>query len=919
MIIEGFEVENWTCIKKLTVPSLPPQGVVVLHAPNRQGKSSLVKALRACLMDYRSDSKASKLTNCYPRGSGEKPTVTVTFNVGGTGYRIKKCFGSTKSELASRSSTGEWRVETTSAADAHSRVCELAGGDDSRKGLTQLLWLTQAEFQLPIANEFDTNVRAQLRGILGVLQTPLDDRFSERVRKRWNEWYSGQRKAGKQHAIKSGCQLAQDLVRLAEAQAEFERGESRYHELEAQLRQTSELEARRSDLGRQLGEQTREFRRCQDERERSQARIAARKLAEERSSSAEKEQEAARDEHLQRSAAAQRLVEAQNAVPPARQSVDGFERIVTELEGREEPARKALSESREEQRSSRKRADRVAAKLREIEDLENLNQARAALERADSIARMIASTKTYLARNPIPDKKQQDELKTTDRRIVQLIADCQAASMTLRVVPEEGSRPARIALDGRPFQPLPGSPAPPAFQVRRKVELLIPDWGRVELSRGANSGDLDQIEDELRRCQEGQLSALASFGIAANDPEGLDQLQRRIAEHESKSKVLQDQEREFKKVAPKGLEPLQRRVLELETSLKNVATADLDTVEPIPMEREDLEKLRKDLNRQIEVLNDQSTRLEEDLKGIATDLLEGRENLTKAKQKLAGGEATANNRREELERLRTEDQINERVDRARHNLEAARVELKHSELTVEESSIDERLTSSGEAVKAIEKQIRENEEKYNRIKGRLEGSEGLHAERARLGARVDELTRLTKRETLEKDAVDRLYELFEECREKQLGTWMGPIQDRVLTWMRVLDIGDYKEVRFSDAFLPDKLVRRDGTGEFGIDEESTGAQEQIGMLVRLALGSLLARVDEPAVAILDDPLTHCDVGRLNKMRGILRRAAEGDSKLTPHAGPLQIIILTCHPEWFRDERATVIDLENLDVMQRFAV
>src|SRR6202011_3555491 len=128
--------------------------------------------------------------------------------------------------------------------------------------------------------------------------------------------------------------------------------------------------------------------------------------------------------------------------------------------------------------------------------------------------------------------------------------------------------------------------------------------------------------------------------------------------------------------------------------------------------------------------------------------------------------------------------------------------------------------------------------------------------RASVAARVDELTRLTERESLEKDAVDRLYELFEECREKQLGTLMGPIHDRVLNWMRVLDIGDYREVRFGDTFLPDKLVRRDGTAEFAIGEESTGAQKQIGMLVRLALGSLLTSAEEPTVAILDDPLTH---------------------------------------------------------------
>ena len=129
---------------------------------------------------------------------------------------------------------------------------------------------------------------------------------------------------------------------------------------------------------------------------------------------------------------------------------------------------------------------------------------------------------------------------------------------------------------------------------------------------------------------------------------------------------------------------------------------------------------------------------------------------------------------------------------------------------MKETTVDERLATCTEAVNALEKQIRENDEKYNRIKGRLEGSEGLHAQRTALAARVDELTRLTKRESLEKDAVDRLYELFEECREKQLGTLMGPIHDRVLNWMRVLDIGDYKEVRFSDSFLPDKLVRRDG-------------------------------------------------------------------------------------------------------------
>jgi DNA repair exonuclease SbcCD ATPase subunit len=916
MIIEAFEIENWTCIKKLTVNGLPSTGVIVFHGPNRRGKSSLVRALRSCLMDYQSTTTALK--NYYPRGTGEKPTVSVTFATGGTTYRIRKSFGSNKSELASRTPTGDWRVETATAAEAHTRVCDLVGGDDSSKGLRQLLWLTQAEFHLPDPKKFDTDVQAQLRGILGVLQTPLDDRFIGKVRKRWNEWHSGQRKAGKQHAIKDGCLLAQNQSKLESDKAELEACETRFNELEAQLRQTTELEERRLDLDRQLREQSSALRKCQEERERSQARIAARKLAEERYSGAGKEHATALEEQRRRAASAQRLTESQEAVLPARKEVERFEQRVADLEKKQAGQKASLARQRDQQRALQQRANRVTANLQVLDDREKLTVARNALQSAKGIAQAVTAIKAYLAQNPVPDKKTLEALKANQQRIVQLQADRDAASMTLKIVPEEGARPALLALDDAPGRLVPGSPTLPAYSVRRNAALLIPDWGRVDLSRGSGSGDIDQIETELQQCQAAYASALASLGIAASDPVAFDQLLRRIAEHSLKSKELQAQEQELRKVAPAGLDPLQRKVLELETKLKDGSARDADATDPLPDARGELEQLRMDLNTAIADLTGQIATLETEGEGLDAELTQGRADVSSAKERLAGFEATADSRQEELRRFPGKEQITSRIDQARTSLAAAEGELKRSELTVEETTVDERLATCREAVSALEKQVRENEEKYNRIKGRLEGSEGLHAQRTALGARVDELTHRVERESLERDAVDRLYELFEESREKQLGTLMGPIHDRVLNWMRVLDIGDYKEVRFGDSFLPEKLVRRDGTAEFCVDEESTGAQEQIGMLVRVALGSLLTTA-EPTVAILDDPLTHCDVGRLNRMRVILRRAAEGDSKLSPPAGLLQIIILTCHPEWFRDERATVIDLENPDVMQRFPV
>jgi len=93
-----------------------------------------------------------------------------------------------------------------------------------------------------------------------------------------------------------------------------------------------------------------------------------------------------------------------------------------------------------------------------------------------------------------------------------------------------------------------------------------------------------------------------------------------------------------------------------------------------------------------------------------------------------------------------------------------------------------------------------------------------------------------------------------------------------------------------------------------LEEESTGTIEQIALMVRLALGSTLSTPEEPVVAALDDPLTHSDVIRLDRMRAVLRNASVGDPSSTPPAGPLQIVIFTCHSEWFAVDGAKIIDL-----------
>ncbi len=189
MIVEGFEIENWKCIKRVAVASLPATGVAVLHGPNGTGKSSIIEALRACLMDYKSNSAAKSLTSAYPKNSSDKPRVQVTFSAGGSSWRVVKQFGSKESKLERRLSSGEWKLESVDISEVHDRTRQLCGGSDSTAGLHQLLWLTQAEFHLPKSDELDADVQSRLRAILGVLQTPLDDRFVGRIKERWSTWF----------------------------------------------------------------------------------------------------------------------------------------------------------------------------------------------------------------------------------------------------------------------------------------------------------------------------------------------------------------------------------------------------------------------------------------------------------------------------------------------------------------------------------------------------------------------------------------------------------------------------------------------------------------------------------------------------------------------------------------------------------
>ncbi len=83
-------------------------------------------------------------------------------------------------------------------------------------------------------------------------------------------------------------------------------------------------------------------------------------------------------------------------------------------------------------------------------------------------------------------------------------------------------------------------------------------------------------------------------------------------------------------------------------------------------------------------------------------------------------------------------------------------------------------------------------------------------------------------------------------------------------------------------------IRRDAIAPEDFAQLSDGTQEQIGVLVRLALGALLAERGTPLPIILDDALVFSDDDRITRMFDALMRAGSYQ----------QVIVLTCRVRAF---------------------
>jgi hypothetical protein len=192
-----------------------------------------------------------------------------------------------------------------------------------------------------------------------------------------------------------------------------------------------------------------------------------------------------------------------------------------------------------------------------------------------------------------------------------------------------------------------------------------------------------------------------------------------------------------------------------------------------------------------------------------------------------------------------------------------------------------------------------NRDALRTTEGRLEqsGRDGLATRRdaaelelAALRADHESLSRRAK-------AARRVYETLGKHRAEAQTKYSEPLQTRIEALGRSVYGPSFRVWLDDDLAVAEREL--DGA-RLRVESLSTGAQEQLAIITRLAISHLVSTGDGSVPVIFDDALGWSDKGRLRDMGALLGRAGD-------HG---QVIILTCMPERYEYvPRATFIKLE----------
>ncbi|MDC7786138.1 AAA family ATPase [Rhodoplanes sp. TEM] len=893
MIITHLAVEGVGRFRSRHVLRGLDTGLNLLCAPNEAGKSTLFRALHLALF-ARHGSKTEEMRRLGSLGAELPACVEVGFKRGGADYLVKKSF--LRSTGAKLYKNGTLVADGRAADEAVWTALDLTPGTSAaEEAAFGLLWVRQGQSFRPA--EPDEGTRALLsRVIEAEVGEVLGGERGERVLRRVADRLAEDETARGQP--KAGGPWKAALDRRAEAERTL-----------AELRRTLDaLEADRTALTDKLRERALLADPAETARQKADRDAA---LAE-RDAGARAEQAAqqAGTEEAQRELAADRarkrheeLVGLDQRIARTREKIAALTRRAAEQSAAKDAqaARLAAQEQAFGALATRlaeaeRAVDRARRRETAARDAERVAEISARLVRARELREHIARIRQLITTLAVPaDAVKAIETAMQALDAARARAEAKAPRVRVTIGPAGAGRVtcAGEAVDGTRD-----------IAAVAPVTVAVGDLATVEIVPAA-SDDAAAIEG----AREQLARALREAGVAS------------LAEaHERRARAadLQTEGRglaaELAATAPvpgpgpakggkeDGIALLEKALAEAQAGLETGSDsgAPLPDRDTLARERAAAEAARDRLRR--EHADAQSAVLAARSEAEAETLRLQALQLDLADMQTRLGEDLAvcpdDRRAERLVSLAAE------AAQARAAFDAATrraAELRAAVPTADQrTALDARVRRLTQAIDGRERRLAEVERDIANLQGRIatRGGEGLGEREAEtadaLALAETEVAAIERRLA----ALRLLRDAVTESRRAARDSYLAPVKTAMRPYLHALFPG-------ADAAL-DASFAIDGLTRAGADEPfvslSDGTREQVAIIVRLALGRLLAERGQAVPVLLDDSLVFSDDDRIERMFDVLTQAAEKQ----------QVIVLTCRSRAFLSCGGRALTIERDD-------
>lgn len=828
-------------------------GLNVLTAPNEHGKSTFFDALHAAFfLDRKSWNK--EIRALVPH-SGGNPSVFVEIELAEGMFQIKK----------------SWNSRNNGRVEIYSRGRLIKQADDAQVwinttfkssqngGPAGLLWVRQGKSGLDEGGDTKRAKRDLLTSVTGEVENITGGRRMDRVLDKCKHELdiyvtsTGQpRRNGP---------LAQKQKSAAKAREDCNDLEEKCDELHDQLRRRWKLRRELSELEDSTDKAARKDRLEKAESDYEEAKR--------HSESLERAQEIEKRKRAELKLAQKQLDDLKSDLSGLDEAKDALTEAMKQENvciSKLEWAKPAVSSSEDSLKTAEATAKLASATLQKAYRI----QASAATEeqrkelnkrlKDAEIMRQLSEDEAANAKNEISESdfrilEQLDQ----ELQVLQKIRKTRATTITMQY---EDGREGRISFDDTDLPD--GQPVP----ILDSTELKIEKLGHLVVSPAFEEGN-----EKLEECQKELNAALNAAEVQNMDEAIGSNLRRQKAEE-----LVHHAQATFKGIAPDGIDALKKKLASLPEPVEE--PEGFPTVE-------EAKKVSNDANAKLEVARIQSqtssAKFADADKGVevaAAAVVSAKAQLKKFEGNLASIEdidAEIDLRQQKFRKsmigLSEATQEREAIAASAPDLDAAETALKRAQSVIEN--------------------VRKEKQRIDRELIRLDATidqlagSAVEEELADVRQRAADADRALEELTFEVDVLRKLKNVLEDARETERDRYLEPVLIELKPLINLL--WPAAGLRFDpDTVLPTALEREGEEESFEI--LSSGTQEQIALLVRLAFARLLARGGTSAPVILDDAIVFTDDDRIELMFDALTRQARD----------LQIIVLSCRQRAFRN-------------------